>query len=196
MYVRTWVISSPSYTTYFKLVLKSCSNFIQPTEKALFICVHQFAVHHSSFCLSVTSLCCAVQTQEDKVSLRAGQCHEVELKIEKPGVLLEWEFRTEPKGIAFGIFYRRKEGSSQSEVSGGGGGGCSVWLGDEVQVISLCAYVQWVACYRHTHMYSALRLPLSLCTILGAPFETLHIPQDHAHREDCHTEARHVHPQL
>ena len=85
----------------------------------------------------------------------------MELKIEKPGVLLEWEFRTEPKGIAFGIFYRRKEGSSQSEVSGGGGGGCSVWLGDEVWVISLCAYVQWVACYRHTHMYSALRLPLS-----------------------------------
>lgn len=52
--------------------------------------------------------------------LRAGQCHEVELKIEKPGVLLEWEFKSEPKGIAFGMFYCEKDNASRNEVSGVG----------------------------------------------------------------------------
>lgn len=58
-----------------------------------------------------------MQVQNDEVSLRAGQCHEVEMKVEKPGVLLEWEFRSEPKGIAFGMFYSRKDSASRSEVS-------------------------------------------------------------------------------
>ena len=38
------------------------------------------------------------------------------MKVDKPGVLLEWEFKSEPKGIAFGMFYCRKESASQTEV--------------------------------------------------------------------------------
>ena len=103
----------------------------------------------------------------------------MELKIEKPGVLLEWEFRSEPKGIAFGMFYRQKDGSLRSEVSGGGGGGCSVWLGDEAygwvvrRMVGLYHFVPMCsACYTHTHTHththttvliSCLPLSLSLC---------------------------------
>lgn len=50
----------------------------------------------------------------------------MKLKIEKAGILLEWEFRSEPKGIAFGMYYQRKENGSRSEVSGVRCYGC-VW---------------------------------------------------------------------
>jgi hypothetical protein len=51
--------------------------------------------------------------EEKEVSLSAGQSHEVQLTIDKSGYTIEWEFRSEPKGIAFGIYY---QSSSKSKT--------------------------------------------------------------------------------
>ena len=53
-----------------------------------------------------------------KVEIKEGGAHLVKLSIEKAGTAMAWEFRTEPKGIAFGICYKENVGSREEEVSG------------------------------------------------------------------------------
>lgn len=56
-----------------------------------------------------------------EVTLEGGGAHKVPVGIERHGTAIAWEFSTEPKGIAFGIWYREsKESSREDEVRGGG----------------------------------------------------------------------------
>ena len=56
--------------------------------------------------------------ENTEVMLDGGGMHKVAVSIRKYGTAISWEFSTEPKGIAFGIWYMEtKESSKEEEVS-------------------------------------------------------------------------------
>ena len=51
-----------------------------------------------------------------EVMLEGGGAHCVPVSVEKQGTVMVWEFQTEPKGIAFGISYKKlKDGGEEEE---------------------------------------------------------------------------------
>jgi len=54
----------------------------------------------------------------NRVEIGEGAAHVVTVPIEKAGTSVAWEFRTEPKGIAFGISYKESLSSREDDVSG------------------------------------------------------------------------------
>ena len=55
-------------------------------------------------------------TQYSEVELEGGEAHKVNVHVGKLGTVIGWEFTTEPKGIAFGIFYKVDEEKTKEEV--------------------------------------------------------------------------------
>ena len=64
---------------------------------------------------SSMSLSLSTQTEVDSISLRAGQSHEVTVQIDKARSIIEWEFQSEPKGLAFAMYYIKSD--QRTEVS-------------------------------------------------------------------------------
>ncbi len=50
-----------------------------------------------------------------EVVMEGGGVHKVPVKVEQHRTAIVWEFSTEPKGIAFGIWYRETKGSSRED---------------------------------------------------------------------------------
>ena len=61
------------------------------------------------------SLSLSTQTEVDSISLRAGQSHEVTVQVDKARSIIEWEFQSEPKGLAFAMYYIKSD--QRTEVS-------------------------------------------------------------------------------
>ncbi len=51
------------------------------------------------------------------IEIEGGNAHVVKVPIDKAGTAVAWEFRTEPKGIAFGINYKETADSREDVVS-------------------------------------------------------------------------------
>ena len=48
-----------------------------------------------------------------EIMMEGGALHKVPMSIDKIGTAIVWEFSTEPKGIAFGIWYKEKKDSKR-----------------------------------------------------------------------------------
>ena len=51
-----------------------------------------------------------------EVLLSGGGVHRVPVPVDKSGTVVLWEFRTDPKGIAFGLTYQENENGKEEEV--------------------------------------------------------------------------------
>lgn len=50
-----------------------------------------------------------------EISLGGGEAHTVTVKVEKKGTAVSWEFLSEPKGLAFGLFFQEDAPGARDE---------------------------------------------------------------------------------
>ena len=81
-----------------------------------------------------------------EVSMEGGGLHKVPVRVEKCGTTIAWEFSTEPKGIAFGIWYKEtRESTKEDEVWGRGKvGGTIIRQGKVPKMMKCMGGVNWV----------------------------------------------------